>query len=62
MLRVKRYTIKYPPADGGSLAYELDMVVELETVKVVDCPLTVMAITRYLTMVRRKLTAAFAQA
>jgi len=33
VLRVKRYAIKNPPADGGSLAYELDMVVESETVK-----------------------------
>jgi hypothetical protein len=33
VLRVKRYTIKNPPADGSSLAYELDMVVESETVK-----------------------------
>ncbi|SDR15785.1 META and DUF4377 domain-containing protein [Pseudoxanthomonas sp. CF125] len=33
VVRVKRYTIKNPPADGGSLAYVLDMVVESETVK-----------------------------
>jgi hypothetical protein len=33
VLRVKRYTIKNPPADGSSLAYELDMVVESETAK-----------------------------
>ena len=33
VLRVKRYTIKNPPADGGSLAYVLDMVVESEVVK-----------------------------
>ena len=33
VLRVKRYTIKNPPADGSSLAYELDMVVESEIVK-----------------------------
>lgn len=33
VLRVKRYTIKNPPADGGSLAYALDMVVESEVVK-----------------------------
>lgn len=33
VLRVKRYTIKNPPADASSLAYELDMVVESETVK-----------------------------
>jgi heat shock protein HslJ len=31
VLRVKRYNIKNPPADGSSLAYELDMVVESET-------------------------------
>jgi heat shock protein HslJ len=30
VLRVKRYNIKNPPADGSSLAYELDMVVESE--------------------------------
>jgi heat shock protein HslJ len=33
MLRVKRYTIKNPPADGSSLAYALDMVVESEIVR-----------------------------
>lgn len=33
VLRVKRYTIKNPPADGSSLAYELDMVVESEVAK-----------------------------
>lgn len=33
VLRVKRYTIKNPPADGSSLAYVLDMVVESEIVK-----------------------------
>lgn len=33
VVRVKRYTLKNPPADGSSLAYELDMVVESETVK-----------------------------
>lgn len=33
VVRVKRYTIKNPPADGSSLAYVLDMVVESETVK-----------------------------
>ncbi len=33
VLRVKRYTVKNPPADGSSLAYELDMVVESEAVK-----------------------------
>jgi heat shock protein HslJ len=33
VLRVKRYTIKDPPADGSSLAYVLDMVVESEVVK-----------------------------
>lgn len=33
VLRVKRYTIKNPPADGSSVAYELDMVVESEIMK-----------------------------
>lgn len=33
VLRVTRYTIENPPADGSSLAYALDMVVESETVK-----------------------------
>ena len=33
VLRVKRYTIKNPPADGSSLAYVLDMVVESGIVK-----------------------------
>ena len=33
VVRVKRYTLKNPPADGSSLAYELDMVVESETTK-----------------------------
>ena len=33
VLRVKRYTVKNPPADGSSLAYELDMVVESEVAK-----------------------------
>ncbi len=33
VLRVKRYTVKNPPADGSSLAYVLEMVVESETVK-----------------------------
>lgn len=33
VLRVKRYAVKNPPADGSSLAYELDMVVESESVK-----------------------------
>lgn len=32
VLRVKRYTIKNPPADGSSQAYVLDMVVESEIV------------------------------
>lgn len=32
VLRVKRYTLKHPPADGSPLAYELDMVVESEAV------------------------------
>lgn len=30
VVRVKRYTIKNPPADGSSIAYVLDMVVESE--------------------------------
>lgn len=33
VLRVKRYTIANPPADGSSNAWVLDMVVESETVK-----------------------------
>lgn len=33
VLRVKRYTIKNPPADASSVAYVLDMVVESETAK-----------------------------
>jgi heat shock protein HslJ len=33
VLRVKRHTVKNPPADGSSLAYVLDMVVESEVVK-----------------------------
>ena len=33
VLRVKRYRIANPPADGSSLAYELDMVVESEIMK-----------------------------
>lgn len=33
VLRVKRYTVKNPPADGSSLAYALDMVVESEIAK-----------------------------
>ncbi|MET0718621.1 MAG: META and DUF4377 domain-containing protein [Pseudoxanthomonas sp.] len=33
VLRVKRYAIKNPPADGSSQAYVLDMVVESETAK-----------------------------
>lgn len=33
VLRVKRYTVKNPPADGSSLAYVLDMVVESEIAK-----------------------------
>ena len=32
VLRVKRYAIENPPADGSSQTYELDMVVESETV------------------------------
>lgn len=31
VLRLKRYTLKNPTADGSSIAYELDMVVESET-------------------------------
>ncbi|KRG81182.1 hypothetical protein ABB34_14090 [Stenotrophomonas daejeonensis] len=33
VLRVKRYTVKNPPADGSSLAYVLDMVVSSEMAK-----------------------------
>jgi len=33
VLRLKRYKVANPPADGSSLAYVLDMVVESETVK-----------------------------
>lgn len=33
VLRVDRYTVKNPPADGSSRAYVLDMVVESESVK-----------------------------
>ncbi|WP_305806030.1 META and DUF4377 domain-containing protein [Stenotrophomonas sp. YIM B06876] len=33
VLRLKRYTVANPPADGASQAYVLDMVVESETVK-----------------------------
>ncbi|MGH8025262.1 MAG: DUF4377 domain-containing protein [Pseudoxanthomonas sp.] len=33
VVRVKRYALKNPPADGSSLAYVLDMVVESEVVK-----------------------------
>ncbi|UNK48181.1 META and DUF4377 domain-containing protein [Lysobacter sp. S4-A87] len=32
VVRVKRYTVKNPPADGSSIAYVLDMVVESENV------------------------------
>lgn len=38
VLRVKRYTIKDPPADAPSTAYVLDMVVESGTVKPTDQP------------------------
>jgi heat shock protein HslJ len=31
VLRVRRYAVKNPPADGSSLAYELDMAVESES-------------------------------
>jgi len=37
VLRLKRYTIKNPPADAPALAYELDMVVESEAPKA-DAP------------------------
>ncbi|MCW5581621.1 MAG: META and DUF4377 domain-containing protein [Luteimonas sp.] len=33
VLRLKRYTVPNPPADGSSIAYVLDMVVESEVVK-----------------------------
>ena len=33
VVRVNRYTVANPPADGSSVAYVLDMVVESETVK-----------------------------
>ncbi len=33
ILRLKRYSIKNPPADGSSYAYVLDMIVESETAK-----------------------------
>ncbi|WAC62544.1 META and DUF4377 domain-containing protein [Pseudoxanthomonas sp. SL93] len=33
VLRVDRYTVKNPPADGSARAYVLDMVVESESVK-----------------------------
>ncbi|MEO7930741.1 MAG: DUF4377 domain-containing protein, partial [Lysobacter sp.] len=33
VLRLKRYPIANPPADGSSIAYVLDMVVESEQVK-----------------------------
>ncbi|MCY7312880.1 MAG: DUF4377 domain-containing protein [Pseudoxanthomonas sp.] len=33
MVRVKRFSVASPPADGASIAYELDMVVESETAK-----------------------------
>lgn len=33
VLRLTRYTVKNPPADGSSIAYVLDMVVESELVK-----------------------------
>ena len=36
VLRLKRYTIKNPPADAPSTAYVLDMVVESEIVKPAD--------------------------
>jgi heat shock protein HslJ len=36
VLRVKRYTLKQPPADAPSTAYVLDMVVESEIVKPAD--------------------------
>ena len=33
VVRVNRYTVANPPADGSSVAYVLDMVVESEVVK-----------------------------
>ena len=33
VLRLKRYTVKNPPADGSSIGYVLDMVVESELVR-----------------------------
>ena len=33
VLRLKRYAVANPPADGSSIAYVLDMVVESEQVK-----------------------------
>ena len=33
VLRLKRYPVANPPADGSSIAYVLDMVVESEQVK-----------------------------
>jgi hypothetical protein len=32
VLRVKRFTVAHPPADGASVAYVLDLVVESELV------------------------------
>jgi len=32
-LRLKRFQVKNPPADGSSVAYVLDVVVESEAVK-----------------------------
>jgi hypothetical protein len=33
VLRLKRYEVKNPPADGRAVAYVLDMVVQTETVQ-----------------------------
>jgi hypothetical protein len=33
VLRLKRYAVPNPPADGGAVAYVLDMVVQTETVQ-----------------------------
>lgn len=39
VLRVKRYTLKQPPADAPSTAYVLDTVIETETVKPAGQPI-----------------------
>lgn len=38
VVRVKRYTVPNPPADGSSIAYVLDMVVESEMFTPTDTP------------------------